>query len=186
MIKMSNINITQRRNQAIGLCVMIGMCSPDCQNGRPDRLPSNSGCPFLGIRTTNQETIQTRDVNAKHGQEKTTKLHCNFRRNSTLGYIKRMIEIWQECTSFQTSSQRLVEQFGTIIKKGWFSDLEIQEIRQKTNKEQDTNTVSDTLGFDKQELSNRNEPTTWKNRNTKPCNNTEQTLTQKQKINLEI
>ena len=53
-------------------------------------------------------------------------------------------------------------------KKNWFSVLEILEIHQETNKEQETNTVSDTLCFDKQEESNRNEPPTLENRKTTP------------------
>ena len=76
-----------------------------------------------------------RDQNAKHGPEKTINLHynCYFRSNSSQrGYRKRMIEIWQECASFQTTSQSLADQVRTIIKKGWFSDLEILEIHQKT------------------------------------------------------
>ena len=55
----------------------------------------------------------------------------------------------------------------------------------KTNNEQDTNTVSDTLCFDKQGQSHRNEPTTLENRNATHPNNREQTLTQEQKIELE-
>ena len=55
-----------------------------------------------------------------------------------------MIEIWQEYASFQTTSQRLADQVRTIIKTGWFSDLEILEIHQKTNT-QDNSTVPDTL-----------------------------------------
>ena len=39
-----------------------------------------------------------------------------------------MKEIWQKCSSFQTS-QRLADQVRTVIKKGWFSDLEILEIQ---------------------------------------------------------
>ena len=42
-----------------------------------------------------------------------------------------MIEIWQEYSNYQTTSQRLADQVSTIIKKGWFSDLEIIEIHQK-------------------------------------------------------
>ena len=44
--------------------------------------------------------------------------------------------------------------------------------------------MSDTPSIDKQEKSNRNEPPTSENRNTTQPNNTEQTLTQEQKINL--
>ena len=55
-----------------------------------------------------------------------------------------MIEIWQECVNFQTTSQRLADQVRTIIKKGWFSDLEILEIHQKINNGQDSYAKSDT------------------------------------------
>ena len=55
-----------------------------------------------------------------------------------------MIEIWKECASFQTTSQRLADQVRKIIKKGWFSDLEILEIHKKIDNEQDSNTVPDT------------------------------------------
>ena len=41
------------------------------------------------------------------------------------------MEIWQELSNFQTTSQRLANQFRTIMKKGWFSELEIIEIQQK-------------------------------------------------------
>ena len=71
-------------------------------------------------------------------------LHCYFRNNpSKRGYRKRMIEIWQEWANFQTTSQRLADQVRTIIKKGWFSDIEILEILQKTNT-QDNNTFCQT------------------------------------------
>ena len=45
-----------------------------------------------------------------------------------------MIEIWQECASFLATNQKLAYQVRTIMKKGWFSDLEIIEIHQKMNK----------------------------------------------------
>ena len=81
-------------------------------------------------------------------------LQCYFRSNpSQRGYRKRMIEIWQECAKFQTVSQSLADQVRTIIKKGWFSDLEIVEIHQKTHK-QIYNTVSDTSSGAKQKQSN--------------------------------
>ena len=85
-----------------------------------------------------------------------------------------MIEIWQKCASFQTS-QRLANQVRTIIKKGWFSDLEILEIHQKINNKQDNNTVTDTSRINKQKQPNRNELPTSENGNTtqpKPKTNT--------------
>ncbi len=47
---------------------------------------------------------------------------------------------------------RLVDQFRTIINKGWFSNLEILEIHQNINNEQDSNTISDTPSFNKQKI----------------------------------
>ena len=65
-----------------------------------------------------------------------------------------MIAIWQECASFQTTNQRLADQVRTVIKKSWFSNIEILEIHQKMNNEQDTNTISDTPSIDKKGQSN--------------------------------
>ena len=116
-------------------------------------------------------------------------LHCYFRSNSSRrGYRKRMIEIWQECASFQTTSQRLADQVRTIIKKGWFSDLEILDVHQKTNT-QDNDTLPDTLRV-KQNQPNRNELPSSRNENATLPNNTQpsnpkETLSQEQKIDLE-
>ena len=73
-----------------------------------------------------------------------------------------MIEIWQEGSSFQTS-QRLADQVRTIIKKGWFSDLEILEIHQKIHNQQGSNRVLDSSNINKQKQPNWNEPPTSKN-----------------------
>ena len=75
-----------------------------------------------------------------------------------------MIEIWQECACFLATSQRTADQVRTIIKKGWFSDLEILAIHQKIDNERDINTISDTPSIDKQEQSNRNELPTSENK----------------------
>ena len=96
-----------------------------------------------------------------------------------------MIEIWQECAKFQTTA----DQVRTIIKKGWFSDLEILEIHQKTHK-QNYNTVPDSSSGVKQKQSNEKELPTSKNENTTLPNDTlpsnqEETQSQEQKINLE-
>ena len=101
-----------------------------------------------------------------------------------------MFEIWKECSTFQTTSQRLADQVRTITKKGWFSDLELQEIHQKTLK-QNYNTVPDIRSGVKQKQSNEKEPQTSANeKTTLPndtlSNNQEETLSQEQKINLEI
>ena len=101
------------------------------------------------------------------------------------------MEIWQEHSNFQTTSQRLADRVRTIIKKGWFSDLEILEIHQKINDQQSSNnTLPGTSNINKQTQPIRNEPPTSENGNsnqlnTAQQNNLEQTLTQEQKLNLE-
>ena len=99
-----------------------------------------------------------------------------------------MIDIWQECAKFQTTSQRLADQVRTIIKNGWFSDLELLEILQKTHK-QNYNTVPDTSSGVKQKQSNEKELPTPANESTLPNDtlpsNQEETLSQKQEKNLE-
>ena len=100
-----------------------------------------------------------------------------------------MFEIWQECSTFQTTNQRLADQVRTITMKGWFSDIELQEIHQKTLK-QNYNTLPDTTSGVKQKLSNEKEPQTSADENTTLpndtlSNNQDETLSQEQKVNLE-
>ena len=133
---MSNHNITQRGTQATGLGVMIGRCSPDSQHGRPDRHLMNVGCSSFRYRnddvTNYNDQRPTRKTWTREGNQ--LALQCYFRSNpSQRGDRKRMMGIWQECAKFQTTSQRLADQVRTIIKKGWFSDLELLEIHQKTH-----------------------------------------------------
>ena len=65
-----------------------------------------------------------------------------------------MIEIWQELSNFQTTSQRLADQVRTIMKKGWFSEVEIIEIHQKINDQERRNTtLPDTSNINKQKQS---------------------------------
>ena len=45
-----------------------------------------------------------------------------------------MIEIWVESARFDTTSQRLADQARIILKKVWFSELEILEICQQIEK----------------------------------------------------
>ena len=57
---------------------------------------------------------------------------------------EKIIKIWEQCARFHTKRQNLSDQDRTIINKGWFSYLEIQEIHQKIDwksKQQDTNTI---------------------------------------------
>ena len=110
-------------------------------------------------------------------------LHCYFRSNpSQRGNRKRMIEIWQEYASFQTPSQRLADQFRTI-KKGWFSNLEILEIHQKTQTQD--NTIPNTSRGTNQKQRIRNELPPIENENATVPSNPTETLSQEQHTNLE-
>ena len=79
-------------------------------------------------------TNQTPKQKAWTKEDNQFALHSYFKNNPTQrGYRKIILEIWQECSNFQTTSQRLSDQFKKIIKKGWFSD---QEIHPKRNNQQ--------------------------------------------------
>ena len=132
--KISYLNITQRGTQGTGAGVMIGRCSPDSQHGRRERHPANVGCSFFRYTTDDLRkfTNQSPKRKAWNWEDHQLATHCYFRSNDTQrGYRKRMIEIWQECSNFHTTSKRLADQVRTIIKKRWFADLEIIEIHQK-------------------------------------------------------
>ena len=131
---MSNSNITQRGTQASDLGVMIGKCSLDSLHGRPSHHLANVGCSLFRYTNSNlrKHTNQRPKRKAWTREDNQLALHCYFKSNTTQrGYRKRMIEIWQEQSNFQITSQRLADQVRTIMKKGWFSELEIIEIHQK-------------------------------------------------------
>ena len=94
-----------------------------------------------------------------------------------------MIEIWQECASFQTTSQRFADQVRTIIRKGWFYDLEILEIHQKTQKQDNTILITSSDANPKQH--SRNERPTLVNKNATLPSDPEEALSQEQKTNVE-
>ena len=69
-----------------------------------------------------------------------------------------MIEIWIEFVRFKTTNQRLADQDRIMIKKGWFSDLEILELHLQIYREiyqYTTNTIIETLNTEKPETSNQ-------------------------------
>ena len=146
MIKMSNHNITQHGTHETGLGDVFGGCAPDSQHGISDRHPANVGCYFF--RYTNDGFRNHNNHKPKHKtwttEDNQLALRCYFRRNrSQIKFRNRMIEIWQEYASFQTTSQRLADQVRKIIKKAWFSDLDILEIDQKINNQRGNSTVTD-------------------------------------------
>ena len=186
---MSNSNFTQRGTQNLG--VMIGRCSLDSQRGRSDRHPANVGCSLF--RYTNSDLRNHTNQRPKRKtwtrEYNQLALHFYLRSNPTQrGYRKRMMEIWQELSNFQTTSQRLADQVRTIMKKDWFSELEIIEIHLKINdQERKDNTLPGTSNINKQKQPIKNEPPTWENRNPTLTNtiqqkNLELTLTQEQKL----
>ena len=155
---------------------MISRCSHDSQYGRSGRHVANVSCSLFNYRNN-----YVRYHNGQRPKGKTWTwvdnhlvLHSYFRSNlSKRGYRKRMIEIWKECANFHTS-QRLTNQVRIIIiKKGWFSDLEMLVIHQKTSKQHD-NTVPDKSSVfkkKKKKQPSRNELLTLENENAKLPNN---------------
>ena len=116
MIKMSNSYFTQRWAQDSNLGVMIGRCSLDSKHGRPCRHPANVGCSLF--RHTNSDLKNRTNQRLKRKtwtrQDNQLALHYYFKSNPTQrGYRKRMMEIWQELSIFQTTSQRLADQVRT-------------------------------------------------------------------------
>ena len=133
---MSNWNIIQHGTQTAGLGVMIGKCSHGSKHGEPNRNPAKVGCSSFSntknssIRYTNNEQIN--HLTQRPQRRKWTRedikpaQYRDFRSNPTkIGYRKRIIEIWTEFAGFKTTNQMLADEVWTIIKNGWFSNLEI-------------------------------------------------------------
>ena len=156
---MSNHNVTQCGTQVTGLGVMIERCTMIANMGHPVVILRMLTALFF-FKYINDDVInhnQRPTLKTWTGEDNQLALQCYFRsKTSHRGYRKRMINIWQECAKFQTTSQRLADQVRTIIKKGLFSDLELLEIHQKTHK-QNYNTAPDTSSGVKKRQSNGKE-----------------------------
>ena len=101
-IKMLNQNITPHGTEATRLRAAVAVL---IANMGDDRHSANVGCAFF--RYTNAELKNHTNQRSKNKtwarEDNQLVLHCYFRSNPTQrGYRKRMIEIWQECASFQT------------------------------------------------------------------------------------
>ena len=136
---MTNQNVVECGIQTTGLLsVMISKCSFDSHQGGFDLHPVNVNNSFSRYTNDGLINFSNQRLQRRKGTRKDNKLalHCNFLSKPTLkGYRKRMMDIWEECACFTTTSQILADQSRIIIKKGWFSDLEILEIYQQINRE---------------------------------------------------
>ena len=186
---MSNNNITKRGTQATGLGVMIGRCFPDSQHGRPARHPMNAGCLLSSTKNddvrNHNDQRPTRETWTREANQLAVKCYFRSTPPPQRGYRKTIIEIWEECAKFQKTSLRLADHVRTIIKKGWFSDLELLVIHQKTHK-LNYNTVPGTSSGVKQTQANEKEQQTSENENTPLTKDTlpsnqEETLSQEQR-----
>ena len=70
-------------------------------------------------------------------------MECYFCSNpGRLGYRKIMLELWNSKSLFFTTGQQLVDQDNNIRKRGWLTEIELEEI--KRNIELDNNNKNDT------------------------------------------
>ena len=70
-------------------------------------------------------------------------MECYFCSNpGRLGYRKIMLELWNSKGLFFTTGQQLVDQDNNIRKRGWLTEIELEEI--KRNIELDNNNKNDT------------------------------------------
>ena len=108
-----------------GLGVKIGKCCLDSKNGSPSWHPTNVGCSTF--RYTKQLLNSERPTEKWTREDNKHVLNCYFKSNPTqIVFRKRIIEIWAESA----------DQARIILKKGWFSDLELQEICDQVNREE--------------------------------------------------
>ena len=59
-------------------------------------------------------------------------MECYFRSNSSrLGYGKRILELWNSKVLFFITEKQLVDQANNIRKRGWLTEMELEETERK-------------------------------------------------------
>ena len=144
-------NMTQHGTQATSFGVMVCRCSPDSQHGRPSSHPVSVGSSFRN-RNGNLRNYSNHRRKRKTWTREDNQLplhYCFWSSPKQRGFKKKMIEIWQEYSIFQTTNQRLADQVRKIMKKDCFFDYEIIEIPNKIHNQQVP---------DKSNIKNKNSP----------------------------
>ena len=92
-----------------------------------------------------QATAQRNTTRRKWGRaENRIVMECYFKSQPNVeGYRKRMLDVWNCVGPFQTTEQRLADQVRQIKLKGWFSDIELDEIKRNLQRN-DTSDTSQT------------------------------------------
>ena len=72
-----------------------------------------------------------------------------------MGYIERMHMFWKEKGMFDGKEQRLLDQKWEIVRKRWFSDLELNQVKEKSlgvTEESDENCCEGFVEFGKEDM----------------------------------
>ena len=92
---------------------------------------SHGRCPVEEQRRPgrHQATARTGIRKKWSREENMFVMECYYRSvPSRRGYRKRMLDLWREKSMFIVTEQRLVDQSNQIRKRGWLTDLELEEI----------------------------------------------------------
>ena len=92
---------------------------------------SHGRCPVEEQRRPGQHQATTRTRIRKNWlrEENIFVMECYYKGvPSRRGYRKRMLGLWGEKGMFIVTEQRLVDQSNEIRKRGWLTDLELEEI----------------------------------------------------------
>ena len=98
--------------------------------------PSSGRCPVEEQHRPGRHhaTAEKRTRTRWERNDNLNVMECYFRSNpDQRGYRKRMYEIWQEKGLFSVSEQRLADQANQIIKKGWLTKVELEELQRRLN-----------------------------------------------------
>ena len=104
------------------------------------RTNSGEGLSLGGCPTEQQGGLGRHRTSAKGGRRRKWSqevnrivMECYYSNNpEVVGYRERMHMIWKEKGMFDVKEQRLLDQKWQIVTKKWFSDLELNEIKEKS------------------------------------------------------
>lgn len=97
--------------------VMPGRCSTGEQGG-PGRYPATA--------ISKRRITWSKDINRV-----VIECYIKSKPDEKQGYRKRMHQAWKDKGMFEVTEQRLADQVRQILKKGWFTDIEIEEMKRK-------------------------------------------------------
>ena len=121
------------------------------ETGSSSESLSPGRCPMERANVPSRQSVTARRIWSTQDNHTLMKFYYQSQPDKR-GYRKRLLSIWNKNKMFAATEQRLCDQVRIIMKRGWFSELQLEEVR-RTATENEIKTNNSEIKHQAQESS---------------------------------